>query len=846
MPSLLLAWLMGCPAPEDTATESSCVEGEVLDGSVCVPEHCGTGVYGVREGDVYVDSLNLGEQDGSRDRPYADLSFALLEAERDQTVVLAGGLYKGLVRMDLAQPGVRLVGRCKELTTLDGDGELVTVFGEITGTHVEHVTITGALEAGVFSFDETAILRDVDLVRPGYVGFWVADVGDALLERVRVIDPVADPDYGSAWGITATDLSSLTLRDVTVENAIDAGVFLEGAGAFDADGLVITGTTPKDAGSGSGLVALRSGPIHIRNCTVLDNHLAGLLFEPDSPALVENCLIEGVKPSAPSEVYAAGVLAVDSEVTVRDTLVRDVHGTGAEVYGLTGSLWLERVDIENTYVDDESYASGFGLTVREGTLVASEVTLRDTMAVGAWVSHGGYAELKDVVIEGVVSGPSNPATAGVYTRVGGQAVLTRVEIRDLQGNGVSVGPGTVIQADDLLVEGIGANSPGTGRCIEVEDGTLTLEHAELRDCLEVAVLASGAEAVVELDQVVIHDIGATEDYAFGLGVLAQDGALLTGTDVDISNTASSAGAAALNGVLVLQDSRIHDTRLNDDHTLGYALFATSGGHITLEDSVVSSAGQAGVLANGLATSVVLRGVEVSEVYVGTGADTAFGALVQDDATLSLVDVSVSNIEGPALACSSGGTLVSTGLEVDSVRFAGLVLQGCDATLEDTHIEGVSPDPQAGGGLGVYIDGVGHGPGETLVDDLVVRDVVVGGVVSEGDGTLELSALNVHGGPGVVVGPSTLNGHGLLLRDCGDTTVLDSELWNGQVGLFLHNCAPQIQGLAFRDNVLDVQQQACSEPIDPPQGATSVDCPQHDSLLLDLNFDATVAEPELKE
>mgnify|MGYP002630871167 CR=1 FL=1 len=842
---LLLAWLIGCPAPEDTATEPGCAEGEVLDGSVCVPEHCGTGVYGLRMGEVYVDALNLGEQDGSRERPYADLNVALLEAERDQTVVLAGGLYKGLVRMDLAKPGVGLVGRCKELTTLDGDGELVTVFGEITGTRLEHVTITGALEAGVFSFDETSVLRDVDLVRPGYVGFWVADVGDALLERVNIIDPVIDPVYGSAWGVTATDLSTLTLRDVSIENAVDAGVYLEGAGAFDADGLTITGTTPKDAGSGSGFVSLRSGPIRIRNCTVLDNHLAGLLFEPDSPALVENCLIEGVKPSAPSEIYAAGVLAVDSEVTVRDTLIRDVHGTGAEVYGLSGALWLERVDVENTYVDDDSYASGFGLTVREGTLVASEVTLTDTMAVGVWVSHGGQAELMDVVIEGVVSGPSNPATAGVYTREGGRAVLTRVQIRGLDGNGVSVGPGTVVIADDLVVEGIGANAPGTGRCIEVEDGSLTLEHGNLSDCLEVAVLASGPAAVVELDQVVIRDIGATQDYAFGLGVLAQDGAVLTGTGLDIANTASSAGAAALDGVLVLRDSQIHDTRLNEDHTLGYALFATSGGHITLEDSVVQSAGQAGVLANGPGTSVVLDGVQVSEVYVGTGADTGFGALVQAEARLALTDVTVSDIEGPGVACSSGGTLVSTRLQVDDVRFAGVVLQGCEATLVDSHIEGVRSDPQAGGGLGVYIDGVGHGPGVVDLDGLVVRDVVVGGVVSEGDGTLVLSDLNLHGGPGVVVGPTTLNGHGLLLQQCGETSVTDVTLSNAQVGLFLHDCSPSVQGLVLSDNVVDVQQQACSEPIDVPEGASSVSCPQHDSLLLDLNFDATVAEPELK-
>jgi len=841
---LILA--LACNAPGDTGSPTTtCPEGQLLDGVTCVPEACGVGPFGDRDGQLYVDPLNLGEEDGSPETPFREVNAALLKAPEDATVVLASGTHKGLIRMDLAARGVKLVGRCKELTVLDGDGELVTVYGQTTGTHVEQVTITGAVEAGVFSSNETVVLRDVDMDRPGYVGFWVLEQGEALLERVQIRDPIEDPKFESAWGVAASEGSTLVLRDVLVENAIDAGVFLEGSGAVDAERLTVLDTSSSRDGNGSSLVSLSSGPIHLKDSTFVGSQLAGLTFEPGSTALVENCHIEAARPASADYVYAAGVLAVDSEVTIRDTTIHDIHGTGAEIFGASGRMVLERVDIVDVSSTDKNFASGFGVTVRHGTLEAHEVTLTNTTAVGAWASDAGTLFLNDVLIDGVVPSPSASAVAGVYATYGAHVEMDGVEVRNLAGNGISMGPSSTLVAKGVDLHHISPNDdlPGSGRCIEIENATAQIQDSLLRECHEVAVLASGLEADVTLAQVTIQDIAPTPTYPFGLGLLAQHGALMTGHQVDVSGTTTAAGAAVLEGHLTLTDSALHDSLLNANHALGYAVVAGNAGSVTLENTEVQTAGLAGLLSSGHGSAIHMSGGHVQGVYVGIGADTAFGALTQDAGHLELNAVTFDDIQGPGIACSSAASVTGQGVSITNSRFAGVVLQGCTSNLQDLYIEDITRDPQAGGGVGVFIDGYGHGPGTETLDQVQVRGAPMGGVVGQGAGTWSLTSLDLHGGEGLLLAEHTLNGHGLLLKDCG-SVVADGELAFSRAGLFLHGCSPQLGELDLHDNDVDLHQQACEEPVAVPDGVSFMTCPNENELLTPLTFNAALAEPAL--
>lgn len=845
----MLILALACNAPEDTGRPTApCPEGQLLDGVTCVPEVCGVGPFGDRDGQLYVDPLNLGEEDGSRERPLRDVNAALLQAPEDATVVLASGTHKGLIRMDLAARGVKLVGRCKELTVLDGDGELVTVYGQTTGTHVEQVTITGAVEAGVFSSNETVVLRDVDMDRPGYVGFWVLEQGEALLERVQIRDPIEDPQFESAWGVAASEGSTLVLRDVLIENAIDAGVFLEGSGAVDAERLTVLDTSSSRDGNGSSLVSLSSGPIHLKDSAFVGSQLAGLTFEFGSTALVENCHIEASRPASADYVYAAGVLAVDSEVTIRDTTIRDIHGTGAEIFGSSGRMVLERVDIADIASTDKDFASGFGLTVRDGLLEAHEVTLTNTTAVGAWASDGGTMVLHDVLVDGVEPSPSAETVAGaILARHGAHIELEQVEIRNLAGNGISLFPGSSMVAEGLDIHDIHANDllPGSGHCIEVDNATAQIQDSLLQGCNEVAVLASGVNADATVKRVTIQGVATSATYSFGLGLLAQNDARMTADQVDVSGTSSATSAATYGGQLIINDSMLHDCLLNDDHALGYAVFAVHTGSVILERTDIQAAGLAGLLASGPGASVHMSDGSIQGVYVGIGADTGFGALAQDWGHIELDAVTIEDIQGPGIACSSGASVNGQDLDITGTRFAGVVLQGCTSNLQGLHIEDVAPDPEPGGGVGVFIDGYGHGPGTETLDQVQVRGAPMGGVVGQGPGTWSLTSLDLHGGEGLLLAEQPLNGHGLLLEDCG-TVVADGELAFSRAGLFLHGCAPQLGELNLHDNDVDLHQQACGESVPVPDGVSSVTCPDEHELLSPLTFNAILAEPGISE
>ena len=840
---LTLAWLLACTGPEDSGEPGpSCAEGELLDGLSCVPEACGVGVFGDRDGDIFVDPLNLGEQEGSREHPWATLDEALSHIRPDETVVLAAGRYKGLVRSDLAPRGVKILGRCKELSVLDAEGDTVVVYGVDTGTHLEQLTITGGEEAGVFAFSEHVVLRDIDLVAPGYVGVWIAERGSATLERVRVAHTLIDPDYDSAWGVVVTDHSDMQLDDVVIEHTIDAGLFLEGAGRVQARNLRIHDVSARSDGSGTGIIATGGDLLTVEGCVITDTHLAGVFLEPGATAVVEDCWIEGVATPI-AESYAAGVYAVEADLTVRESVLKDIEGTGAEVFGSNATLTLEDVRIEHTFVDNEAYANGFGLTVRQGLMVATRVDLVDTMAIGVWVSDGGQAELTDVRIEGVTEGPSFSATAGIYAREGGQVRMQQVEVRDLLGNGLAVTTGGHIEGS-VLVEAIRpADAKGTGHCVDLSEGTAALWDSTLRDCREVALVA-GAGSQATLTDSLIEDIGTTGTYALGLGLLAQSDGFIEATGVTLRRTASSAVAATEGGRVVLDEVSIEQSWLNDAFDNGYALYAPAGGLIEARALTLRGAGGVGALASGEGSHILLVDTLIERVYRSTGAGTAFGLLVQDHASAALSRVLFQDIEGPGMACSSGASLEAEEIEVLGAHFAGVVLQGCEATLTSVSVEGVAADPDSGGGLGFYLDGLGHGPNQVVGTLLRALDNPFGGLLAVGEGHLTLDG-RFAGSEGVPLANHTLMGHAVAALDCSDLT-LSGRLTEGRSGLFLSACDPTLGALEFQGNEVDLHHQACEgEPVSVPEGATATLCPSHDELVIDLRFDATLEEAALE-
>ncbi len=119
-------WILGCAAPALTPTTAgaSCGVGEFAE----------AGGAEVREGESLQDAVDS------------------LVATGGGTLVMGAGKWSETISLDATHAGVRIVGRCRELTTLDGGGSTGAVVA-ISGAEpdefaVEGMTITGGRGGG--------------------------------------------------------------------------------------------------------------------------------------------------------------------------------------------------------------------------------------------------------------------------------------------------------------------------------------------------------------------------------------------------------------------------------------------------------------------------------------------------------------------------------------------------------------------------------------------------------------------------------------------------------------------------------------------------------------------------
>jgi hypothetical protein len=104
---LLLA--LGC-TPDIVEEPQVCAADEVLEGTRCLPEACGVGVWGnlpVEDADAFVDPAAPAGGNGTLDRPFRTVQEAVTLAP-DGLILLAAGEHAGRLRIR-EQP--QIVGR---------------------------------------------------------------------------------------------------------------------------------------------------------------------------------------------------------------------------------------------------------------------------------------------------------------------------------------------------------------------------------------------------------------------------------------------------------------------------------------------------------------------------------------------------------------------------------------------------------------------------------------------------------------------------------------------------------------------------------------------------------------
>lgn len=799
----------------------TCPEGELLDGSTCVPEECGLGLWGgvpVDADAVYVDVGAAEGGVGSSARPLTSIQAGVdLAGDRGGGLVaVAAGVYREAVSMGNAHDGVTLAGRCRELVTLDGTdlGEVPGV--QISGTRntpsiaIEGLTLSGGPYPGLWLQQANVSVARSDVHAHGIVGV-VADEAEVTLDDVGVYGTLSDPHGEFGQGIQVGGASSVTVTGSIVQGNSSSGVVASGAGVtVDLVETEVLDTAPvSDVTGGQGLWVEYGATLTATRCKVQGNSDSGVL------------------------VFDAG-----TKVELVDTQVLDTHPLA------DGS-------------------SGAGVSVNLGaTLTASGSTVeRNTMA-GLYASGAGTrVELVDTEILDTSAAPAGEWGRGIEVDDGATLTANHCIVQGNHSSGVYAGgAGTTIELMDTQVLGTVALPDGTrGNGIEVEEGaSLTATSCTIQGSAGGGVFGKFLGTTIALVDTAVLD--CADD-----GLAAQDGASVTANGCTIQRTSDVGLYASGAGTTIdLVETEILDTSVSPAAGHGRGIVAQNGARVTASRCTVQGNTEIGVFAAGVDAHVDLVDTLVLETHRGRDYGLALGMAAQDDAEISARNTEISDSDGPGVYVVDGGRVQLDQSLLARNGFAGALALHGSLTFATTTITDTLPDDEWGGGFGVYTTDY-HGSASISLLDSTIGPQVYAAVWLDGPGAYDIERNDLSGSAGVIQGGYTLHGNAVFAEN-GVTA------WDGASGLLLSgNTIREAAGIGvllqgssatlvangWSGNLSDLRQQDCDGPdgvIGPGEGGliddvapltvddlvaipTAVVCPANNVLTAyDLVFD----------
>ncbi len=500
-------------------------EGCAAIGPACPP---GRFAADVPASALHVDPDAPSGGDGTAASPFNTIAEALAAASDGDVIALSKGRHVPPGAVDVA---VEIRGACVGETLLACDPpDTTTLAVQIrrSNTTIRDLHLTGCR-----------------------TGFWIApeDAPDYTIDSVLVSNTLRTAL--AAFGGHGT-LSSFVVRDT------------RGSATDDQDGRGIV------VNMGAEVVAQR---VAVERAVGFPAWAYG-----DGSLLeVEDIAVRESAPSGMSGFDGAGLLAnMGGTIIARRAVLEDNHRTGANAhYG--GIMELEDVVVRRTLVQAGDGAYGMAFVAGEGSsLEIRRGWTRDNPLGGAWVrDEGSTVTIEDLVVQNSPGHPSNGLGGfGIAAYQQGQMTASRVWVEDLSGvAAIAMSAGSALDASDLTAKGI-IGFPGTGelgggvvialeavgavRRASVEDarltayaavtGTLDLEDAQARQIHEqdsdgapACAFCSTEAGTMTLTRAVADEISGG---AVATGRLEMPGAVLTGSDVRITNVHDVAGSAA--------------------------------------------------------------------------------------------------------------------------------------------------------------------------------------------------------------------------------------------------------------------------------------------------------------
>ncbi|HEU4580381.1 MAG TPA: right-handed parallel beta-helix repeat-containing protein [Polyangiaceae bacterium] len=759
----------------------------------------------------------------------------------------------------------------------EGDADLTRV--SIRGTRATGANAGGF---GLTVSAGNALLTDVALIGNRGAGINAAGAQAGVSGTgVVVLDTLAS-NAGAGPGAAVAGGAELLLTQAVIANNRDAGVSAQGAGTTVSLGdTFITGTQSVSAGSlsGAAVQASTGAALSTSHLFASDNVLGVHVIGADSEATLNDSIIAdpsaagnnananagaGVFAEAGATAVLKGVvllrnrggvvqqageldltdvviagssgaaLSAAGDAIITETTLAD-NGGGASFTG-TGKLDLSDLRVVDTHKLGSARASALSIEGGEGTVARLVLARNDEY--GVYVSGAlTNFDFTDVLISDTRAvTDAGKAVHGIGFVVtdpaGAPAIgLTRGLIAHSREYGVLVsGPGPQVFLTDVSVTGTEAvDAPARSGAIlfvnpapatQAADGTLTLERTKLDDNVDSGASISGPHIELDLSDVIITNTKPSPSGAAGAGLLAQNGAVLDGTRVQLANNAHTGVAVEGTGTeLTLQDLIVNDTQpVSSGGPSGEGLKVVGGSAVIDHASFLRNAA-AGLWAAQAAT-VELRDVLFDQTQApsggsGVGIDVIGANLTGDRVT-------ISNSHGLGLSAALGSQVTLNDVNISGTQAASIagrgveVGSGSSVELNVASITGSQdyavlvsgPDDKTAGMLAQFPRATAL-PDQTKLAlyDLSVHDTGGGGLAVLPGASLELDTFDIRASSGAA---------GLQLVEGATVTAIAGNITSNPIGVNVQggssiDVSKAITKTVIRGNKKDSDTQALPVP-----------------------------------
>lgn len=799
----------------------------MLDGTTCVPAACGVGPWG--NADVSASAWFVasgGSGDGTEAGPMGSVQEAAdAAAAEGGLVAVSAGVYAESLALGKEHDGVRIVGRCAAMVTLDGSDQpapAIQIDGREAQLEIGGIGVTGGT-VGVWSERAVVDLHDVDVFGNEENGVLVLS-GEVAVSDSVVRETYAKRDGSYGQGIEVESGGHVTVTGSVISGNVQVGVMATGEGtevSLTRCEISDTQASPS-GGGGEGLTALDGATLVAEDCLVAGNRETGALVAAASMTLVRS----RVEDTVPGQLgFGRGASSQEAGIlTLTDTTLAGNTELGVYATGAGTLVVLEGTTVSDTRVNPLAETveamKGHGVFAELGasvTMTGSLVT--GNVEDGVLASDvGTLVDMSDTTVSDTVEGDQGIGR-GVEVLSGASLIGRRVVIeRNVESGLVARDAGTQVTLTESSITDTLLHSEGhLGRGATIADGaSLSASACTIAGNVEIGLAAIGAGTTVTLDDVDLSGNLPLADGTFGRGLEVEDGAVVTGAGCRIEGN-SELGVMLLGdgASLSLTSSTIADTHPRPDGTAGRGIEAEHGASLALEGCVVEGNTEAGIYAFDDTTLLALLDTQVTRTLRGRDQTVAVGVGVELGATLVGSGLAVSETQGPGLLVVNGVASCSSCSLVDN-GYAGLVVLGGVASLTGSSIQDNLKDPQIGGGFGAFVSS--EDPVDLTLTGNDVGPHSYAAVWLDGVGRYDLQGNTLAGGAGVEMGGALIHGNALFAWN-GVTP------WDGETGLnlqdnvfapasgitvLLHDASAAMTGNIWRDPGVDVRQQACDD------------------------------------